>query len=176
MPNSRPKHRFWRLCRIYFRRFRISIWVVTIVVLSGVLYLNRVGLPDFIKRPLVNKLREQGVALEFAQLRWHWATGLSRTASVSVRWTTGRPAIAGRAKVQIKTQWLAPAGGTAAGGFVGLAGGRLEWIPTNSSTPIRALSVENIRRPVAVVAGRPMAAGRSARRALPGRIFSCPRA
>jgi hypothetical protein len=64
MPNPRPKHRFWRLCRIYFRRFRISIWVVTIVVLSGVLYLNRVGLPDFIKRPLVNKLREQGVALE----------------------------------------------------------------------------------------------------------------
>lgn len=66
---------FWRLCRIYFRRFRISIWLVILVALGSLLYLNQVGLPDFVKRPLVNKLRERGVALEFARLQLHWTEG-----------------------------------------------------------------------------------------------------
>ena len=41
----RPKRRFWRICRIYFRRVRITVWLVVLALVCSLLYLNRVGLP-----------------------------------------------------------------------------------------------------------------------------------
>src|SRR5215472_17549742 len=70
------KRRFWRICRIYFRRFRISMWLLVLAVLGGVIYLNQVGLPGFIKRPLLEKLREQGIDLQFSRLRLTWDQGV----------------------------------------------------------------------------------------------------
>jgi hypothetical protein len=39
-------------------------------------HLNQIGLPDFAKRPLLNRLRERGVELEFERLRWRFVRGL----------------------------------------------------------------------------------------------------
>ncbi|MFO1513076.1 MAG: AsmA-like C-terminal region-containing protein [Verrucomicrobiota bacterium] len=153
MPNTRPKHRFWRLCRIYFRRFRISIWVVTIIVLSAVLYLNRVGLPDFVKRPLVNKLRESGVALEFAQLRWHWGDGfVAHGVSFGSMNEPAAPQLLAE-QVQIKLNEGALLHGRLQVDSLGLEGGRLQWIPLNSNTPIRALTAENIQARLRLLPG-----------------------
>src|SRR3982750_318974 len=144
MPNTRPKHRFWRICRIYFRRFRISIWIITIVLLSAVLYLNRVGLPGFIKRPLVSKLREYGVALEFAQLRWRWGDGFVAHEVVfgSMNEAAAPQLLADN--VQIKLNSGALLHGQLQVDSLRLQGGKLEWIPLNSNAPIRALTVKNI--------------------------------
>ena len=68
---AKRKSRFWRKCRVYFRRARITVWLVTLGVLGALIYLNLVGLPDFIKRPIVAKLRERGMVLEFSELRLH---------------------------------------------------------------------------------------------------------
>src|ERR1051325_8742484 len=72
----RNQSRFWRLCRIYLRRFRITMLMVTFVLVSALVYLNQVGVPGFIKRPLLQKLRDRGVNLQFPRLRWRWHHGL----------------------------------------------------------------------------------------------------
>ncbi|HET7624880.1 MAG TPA: AsmA-like C-terminal region-containing protein [Verrucomicrobiae bacterium] len=70
------QRRFWRICRIYFRRFRISVLLLIVGFLVALLYLNRVGLPDFVKTRLQEKLRERGVDLQFTRLRWRWDQGI----------------------------------------------------------------------------------------------------
>ena len=45
-------------------------------LVCAVVWFNRVGLPDFLKRPLVQTLREHGVELEFSRLRLRISRGL----------------------------------------------------------------------------------------------------
>jgi len=54
---SRPKSRFWRICRIYFRRLRITVWLLILALLGALVYLNQIGLPNLLKKPLLEKLR-----------------------------------------------------------------------------------------------------------------------
>src|SRR3974390_658933 len=70
------KPRFWRLCRTYFRRLRIAIWLVVLLFLGALLYLNQVGLPGLIKKPLLEKVRARGLDLQFSRLRFRWHEGL----------------------------------------------------------------------------------------------------
>jgi hypothetical protein len=72
----RRKHRFWRLLRIYFRRFRIIVWTCILIVLGMLLYVNQIGLPGFIKNPILQKLRARGIDLQFSRLRLRWHQGL----------------------------------------------------------------------------------------------------
>jgi len=72
----RQKRRFWRVCRICFRRFRLFIWVLTLAGLAGLLYLNQIGLPGIIKKPLLEKLRARGIDLQFSRLRLRWDRGI----------------------------------------------------------------------------------------------------
>src|SRR2546423_15373112 len=72
----RRKSRFWRICRIYFRRFRIAFWLLVLGVLAALIYLNQVGLPGFVKKPLIEKLRARGVELQFSRLRLRWYEGI----------------------------------------------------------------------------------------------------
>ena len=51
MPPRSPRT-FWRLCRIWFRHFRIGVWLVVLAFVGAGLYLNQIGLPGFIKRPM----------------------------------------------------------------------------------------------------------------------------
>jgi len=60
---------FWRKCRIGFRWFRIAILLAVLVVLGAGIWFNRLGLPDFLKRPLGGKLRAPGVEFEFNRNR-----------------------------------------------------------------------------------------------------------
>lgn len=144
---------FWRLCRIYFRRFRISIWIVILILLGSLLYLNQVGLPDFVKRPLVKKLRAHGVALEFARLRLHWTEGF---VADNVRFGSMHEPAAPQllaAKVQIKLHLKPLLRGQVQVDSLGLSGGRLQWIPAHSNAPLRALTIENIEARLRLLPG-----------------------
>lgn len=59
----------WRLFRLIFRRCRITLWLVILAIVLALLYLDVVGLPGFIKRPLVQKLHDRGIDLQFTRLR-----------------------------------------------------------------------------------------------------------
>ena len=52
------------------------MWLLILALLGALLYVNQVGLPGFLKRPLLEKLRARGVDLQFSRLRWRWYHGL----------------------------------------------------------------------------------------------------
>lgn len=68
--------RFWPLARRLFRWFRICCLLLVLAVVCGVIYLNQVGLPGFVKDRLLAELRSRGIELEFARMRLHWYRGI----------------------------------------------------------------------------------------------------
>ena len=67
---------FWRRCRTLFRRLRRLVIFALVVLICAVAWLNQVGAPDFLKRPLVETLRARGIELDFARLRLSLRRGL----------------------------------------------------------------------------------------------------
>jgi AsmA-like C-terminal region len=81
---------FWPRARIHFRRFRRAVLLLVAALIFVLLYLNTFGLPAFIKRPLLENLRERGLQVEFKDLRLSLARGL---VAYDVRFgQTGNPA------------------------------------------------------------------------------------
>ncbi|MEP6662702.1 MAG: AsmA-like C-terminal region-containing protein [Verrucomicrobiota bacterium] len=73
MAKPRKKH---GILRRIFRWCRIVVWLVLLVVLIAGLYLHNVGLPSFLKKPLLDKLRARGVAADFSRTRLRWYRGI----------------------------------------------------------------------------------------------------
>jgi hypothetical protein len=67
---------FWRRCRTLFRQLRRLVIFAMLVLMGAVGWLNQIGVPDFLKRPLVETLRARGIELEFARLRLSLRHGL----------------------------------------------------------------------------------------------------
>src|SRR5438445_8502394 len=59
-----------------FRWCRITLLFLVLLLLGGLVYLNRVGLPEFLKTRLVSELRARGVNFNFTRLRLRWYRGL----------------------------------------------------------------------------------------------------
>ena len=68
--------RFWRRARLTFRWLRITVWLLVLAVICALLWLNRVGLPDFLLCPLLAELRTQGLEVEFSRVRLRWYRGI----------------------------------------------------------------------------------------------------
>jgi hypothetical protein len=62
--------------RTFFRRLRIAFFIFIFLLVCAALYLNRVGLPNFVKDPLLAKLRDRGIDLQVNRLRWSWTRGI----------------------------------------------------------------------------------------------------
>src|SRR5438309_11673165 len=73
-PTTKPGFR--QRFRCYFRWCRISLLFFVLLLLGALVYLNRVGLPEFLKARLVSELRARGVDLNFTRLRLRWYHGL----------------------------------------------------------------------------------------------------
>jgi hypothetical protein len=67
---------FWRKCRVSIRWFRRAALVAVIALICAFVWLDRVGVPDFLQRRLVESLRARGVELEFSRLRFSLFRGL----------------------------------------------------------------------------------------------------
>ena len=98
---------FWRKCRITFRWFRIAVWLVLLTALAALLWLNRVGLPDFLKNRLVATLHERGVDLEFSRMRLNLVHGIvADNVRLGQARTDGRPDFSAR-QVQLRLDFPA---------------------------------------------------------------------
>jgi hypothetical protein len=75
MPSSVTQG-FWQRFRRYFRWCRISFLSLVLLLLGCLLYLNRVGLPGFLKARLVSELRARGIIVQFTRMRLRWYHGL----------------------------------------------------------------------------------------------------
>ena len=67
---------FWHKCRVGFRWCRICLWLVVLAALCAVIWVNKIGLPDFLKTRLVATLHERGINLEFSRMRLHFVRGI----------------------------------------------------------------------------------------------------
>src|SRR5438552_1430421 len=68
--------RLRRFCRRFFRAARIGFLLLMLGIVVAGIYLNQIGLPDFVKRPLLEELRARGVELQFSRLRLRWYQGI----------------------------------------------------------------------------------------------------
>ncbi len=67
---------FWRKCRTGFRRLRITVLFAVLALVCALVWFNRIGLPDFLKRRLVETLQTRGIKLEFTRMRLNFVHGL----------------------------------------------------------------------------------------------------
>jgi hypothetical protein len=67
---------FWGKCRVCARWFRHALILAALAAICIFLWLNRVGLPDFLKARLVGELQSRGVQLEFTRMRLSLVRGL----------------------------------------------------------------------------------------------------
>src|SRR5580765_6570348 len=74
-PSPLPK-RVRRLTRALFRCFRTTL--AGLLLIAGVLglFLNKVGLPGYVKRRVVEEARARGLDVEFSRLRLRWYRGI----------------------------------------------------------------------------------------------------
>jgi hypothetical protein len=140
-----PKRRFWRRCRVYFRRFRILVLLVTFALLCLLVYLDSVGLPAPARRRLVEELRTRGLDLEFSRLRLRLHGGLvadnlrfGQTAPVG-----GPTFIARQASVLMNLDALRHLRLQVDG--LDLREGRLEWPTNDPEAHLELLNVEGVQ-------------------------------
>jgi len=67
---------FWRKCRIGFRWLRLTVLFAMLALVCTLVWFNRIGLPDFLKRQLVQTLQTRGIDLAFTRMRLHLVHGL----------------------------------------------------------------------------------------------------
>jgi hypothetical protein len=141
----RPKRGFWRTCRIYFRRFRIAAWLVILLLLVVLIYLNQVGLPGFVKRPLLEKLRGQGIDLQFSRLRLRFYRGI---VAENVRFGRAEDPLSPRlalAEVQVQLNHQALRHLQIQVDALRLRRGRFVWPLAETNGALKELSVENLQ-------------------------------
>jgi hypothetical protein len=61
-----------RICRKIFRWCRIIVLFTVFLVMAEVAYLHLIGLPEFLKRPLLQTLRQHGFDAEFTGAHLNW--------------------------------------------------------------------------------------------------------
>ena len=139
------KPRRWHRFRVIFRRCRITVLLLILALTSAVLYLNVVGLPGFIKTPLLEKLHARGLDLQFTRLRWTPLHGIvaenvffGRTNDVlspqlTLRQVQVRLDYAMLLKRQFQVESLT------------VRQGHLTWPVVETNAPTRELSIENIQ-------------------------------
>src|SRR5882762_11106972 len=67
---------FWRKCRIACRWARYCLWLVILLALLALGWVNVVGFPGFVKQRLTTALQDHDVALQFSRVRWHFIHGI----------------------------------------------------------------------------------------------------
>jgi hypothetical protein len=98
---------FWRRCRTLFRQLRRLVIFALLVLICAVVWLNQIGMPDFLKRPLVETLRTHGIELELVRLRLSLRHGLvAEHVSIGRTQETNSPRLALR-EVQLRLDYRA---------------------------------------------------------------------
>jgi hypothetical protein len=121
------------------------VWLLILALLGAVLYLHSAGLPDFIKKPLLEKLRARGIELHFSRLRLRFYQGLvadnvrfgQAHDPLSPQLTAAEVILSLDPRALLRLQVQVDA--------IGLRQGRLVWPLVETNGAPRELSVENIR-------------------------------
>ena len=138
--------RRWHRFRVVFRRCRITALLFILALIGFVFYLDKVGLPNFIKDPLVEKLHDRGLDLQFTRLRLRLNRGIiaenvfvGRTNDLSSPQLTLK-------EVQVRLDYAALLKRQFQIESLQLREGQLTWpVVSTTNGPTRQLSIENIQ-------------------------------
>ncbi len=137
--------KWWRVFRICFRWTRIAILFAILGVICALTYVSEVGLPDFLKRPLLQSLETRGVELRFSRLRWRWARGF---VAEDVRFGSALPLpdipqlSLREVELRLDSSQLYHLKFAVNG--LNLGGGKLSWPLLNPSQPSSVLNLTNL--------------------------------
>lgn len=73
---KRPRSRGWRIFFALFKWTRVAILLALLFLVILALFLNRVGLPEWVQRRIVAQIRARGWDMQFSRLRLHWYRGI----------------------------------------------------------------------------------------------------
>jgi len=141
----KPKRTAWQRARIYFRRFRITVLLILLGLVCAGAYVNQVGLPGFVKRPLLENLRSRGVDLEFSRLRIRGYRGIvaENVRMLGTNNSTGQPVFtASSADVRLNFEAFAHLKLEVLG--VTLRDGSLTWELAATNEPSRPFAITNL--------------------------------
>ncbi|HWC61226.1 MAG TPA: hypothetical protein VHC44_16145, partial [Verrucomicrobiae bacterium] len=137
--------RRWHRFRVIFRGCRITVLLIILALVGFALYLDKVGLPDFVKDPLVEKLHERGLDLQFSRLRWRPSHGIvaenvffGRTNDLTSPQLTVK-------EVQLQLDYAALLKRQIQVDSLQLRQGQLTWPVVSTNEPARTLKIENIQ-------------------------------
>src|SRR5260370_8863589 len=121
------------------------MWLVILALVGSLVYLNQVGLPGFVKGPLLEKLRARGIDLQFSRLRVRWYHGI---VAENVRLGPAEGPLSPKltlSEVQVRLNPHALARFKLQVDSLILRHRRLTWPIPQTGQPLRELSVENIQ-------------------------------
>lgn len=138
-------NRRWHRFRVYFRRFRIAVLSLVLVGVVSLLYLNLVGLPEFIKKPMLEKLHTRGLDLQFTRLHWSPIHGIvAENVSFGQTNAATGPKVTLK-EVQLRLNYPALLKREFQVRSLVLQRGKLVWSIPVSNAPPSELSVDNIQ-------------------------------
>lgn len=142
---TKDKPRGWHRFRVIFRRCRITVWFIILALVCSLLYLTNVGLPGFVQKPILEKLHDRGLDLQFSRLRWRPPQGIvaenvffGRTNDIESPQLTLK-------EVQVKIDYAALFKRQFQVESLQLRQGHLVWPVVSSNEPPRQLDIENIQ-------------------------------
>jgi hypothetical protein len=91
-----------------FRWCRVTVLLALFLLVAAVTYLHLVGLPDYVKRPLLRHLREQGFQVQFSNMHLGWgpAVVIDNVAFSRADQTSGPSLSAGLAQLTVNLRAL----------------------------------------------------------------------
>src|SRR5260370_20046085 len=150
-PHSQSRRR--RLCRGVLRGMRTGALFALFILIAGAFYLNQIGLPGFLKRPLLARLQERGVDLQFSRLRLRWRRGV---VAENVRFGQAEEPLGPRLslkEVQLKLDHAALKKFRLNVNELILRDGRLVWPLGETNNPGRELSADGIQANLRLLPG-----------------------
>jgi hypothetical protein len=151
---AKPKKRrgFWRSLAVYFRRFRIVVWLLLLAVIASFIYLNQVGLPGMIKRPLLQRLEARGINIEFSRVRVRWYEGVVAEDVQFGSAAGNSPRVTAR-ETKVLLNWRSLLRGRLQVDSLLVREGKMVWDIAGTNEPPRELVVDNIQTQLRLLPG-----------------------
>ncbi len=131
----------------------MTVWLIILFLLGSFVYLNQVGLPGFVKKPLLQKLRAQGLELQFSRLRLRLYHGI---VAENVRFGLADDPLSPKltaSEVQVLLSHRALARLQLQVDGLELRQGRLVWPIVETNRPLRQLLLDNIQTELRLLPG-----------------------
>ena len=139
------KQRLWRILRRGFRWCRIVFLLLILLGVGAFIYLNKVGLPNFLKTRLLAELRSHGLELEFQRLHLNWYQSiLAEGVRIRATGQTNGPQLQLK-EIQLRLNFDALKQGRVQVDSLLLTQGRLELPLTSSHASALPLAIEGIQ-------------------------------